>query len=61
MFVSLEIHFLSLEQIIEYQVVDHFYFWIIKNKNPLLIMAEINNNLFDEQKRHLGPGDYYYH
>lgn len=24
-------------------------------------MAEINNNLFDEHNRHLGPGDYYYY
>ena len=61
MFISLELHFLSLEEIIEYQVADHFYFWIIKNTNPLLIMAEINNNLFDEHNRHLGPGDYYYY
>ncbi|KAM3140352.1 hypothetical protein pb186bvf_007512 [Paramecium bursaria] len=45
---------------IEQALVDGFYFWLIKNQNPFLIMGEINPILYQlEDNRQQEAGDFY--
>ncbi|KAM3133128.1 hypothetical protein pb186bvf_014704 [Paramecium bursaria] len=61
MYVTKNQSFFKVEEIIEYQVADHIYFWFNQNKNPLLIYTDFNKKLLDNYGRLLEPGDYYYY
>ncbi|KAM3138683.1 hypothetical protein pb186bvf_009247 [Paramecium bursaria] len=45
--------------IIEAQIMDNIYFWMTKNKNPFLIMTDINQKMFGQGGDPLEASDYY--